>query len=858
MRLSSGKGFAAAAGRAQSARGLVAQASMSACFYENRSRERRVTTLTLRKTRVGLFSRGFVSIVLATAMYQPWAMGQSPMNVTAYRDQETGDVVMANDLIRLHFHHGRPRFGTFPDGYTGYTLEAKDGDKWLSAASAPCFTAGAYATYWGRDFLDYALPKECVIDKHPDAATATFTQDLELGDWVAWRLTFSFTLTAQRPVVDVVYQAEVLRGRELLLFWGPRIHVGEGSFGADKDEALFPGLEHLQGQEQSSDIWSLAPDLKLNYAPHPAKITIPLMAVRKGHFVVGMMWNPNQKWYKDMTCPTAVFASPNWIERKENHLMGLFVPTIPDNVAENSLRAYRPVTIEEGGLITISAKLFAAFAADVVDAIDLYLAEYGGLPEVAPRPMDDRAALELLVRGLVDCWSPEARGWPWTIAAPPIPHAKTLSTLLNAKPLLNDAALSRKVEEMTAAALKKQPILDLDLALRLGGVEKILDDWTLRAGRMVQEQHVDGSWGASPGPIGEEGLAVWNAPPDPGYIGLEGERSQGITAAALAWLTSYVLITHDAGVFRACVHGFEDLDQYIVPYCFYSEECPRAVSLHGSQAGLRACLNAYRVTNDRKWLDKAVFWAKSGMQFIYLWSLPPRETKTGHIHSNNPALLAGSDLYTDTVRAPMLYASLYGYGSSQFQHHWFGLPVQWIGLAFADDIWDLARHDQSLDWLRVADGLCNSCLWMTFDKAPYMGFYPDAFSLITWAPSGPAITPANLLRTFLRCKYDMDDERTVIVREEDRSFHLTAAARIGDEAVRDGVLSFTLDDPGWTHCRAIVTDLPEDALICVDDSELARVQALEESEEGWVRSANKLVILKVRQGSAPRRVTIKL
>ena len=33
------------------------------------------------------------------------------------------------------------------------------------------------------------------------------------------------------------------------------------------------------------------------FAPTPAKITIPLMCIVQGGRMVGLMWNPMQKWY---------------------------------------------------------------------------------------------------------------------------------------------------------------------------------------------------------------------------------------------------------------------------------------------------------------------------------------------------------------------------------------------------------------------------------------------------------------------------------------------------------------------------------------------------------------------------------
>ena len=83
------------------------------------------------------------------------------------------------------------------------------------------------------------------------------------------------------------------------------------------------------------------------------------MCIVQGGRMVGLMWDPMQKWYGSETCPSAVFASPNWIESKSDHLLGLYVPSIPQIAAENSLRAHTPAIIEAGQAVTISCRIFA-------------------------------------------------------------------------------------------------------------------------------------------------------------------------------------------------------------------------------------------------------------------------------------------------------------------------------------------------------------------------------------------------------------------------------------------------------------------------------------------------------------------
>jgi len=68
----------------------------------------------------------------------------------------------------------------------------------------------------------------------------------------------------------------------------------------------------------------------------------------EGRAIVGLMWNPLQKWDGRRTRPAAVFASPNFVEARRNHLLGLFLPSIPDFVRANTLLAKNPYPMRRG------------------------------------------------------------------------------------------------------------------------------------------------------------------------------------------------------------------------------------------------------------------------------------------------------------------------------------------------------------------------------------------------------------------------------------------------------------------------------------------------------------------------------
>lgn len=141
----------------------------------------------------------------------------------------------------------------------------------------------------------------------------------------------------------------------------------------------------------------------------------------------------------------------------------------------------------------------------------------------------------------------------------------------------------------------------------------------------------------------------------------------------------------------------------------------------------------------------------------------------------------------------MRYGALYGYGSSQFMHPWFGILVHWIGLTYAQDLQALSEFDQSRPWKRIIEGLLGCALAQTYDQPPYIGYLPDAFNLETWQPSGPALSPRLLLlEALLAGVYGQScGASTVILRQGKARCHLTSAAHIGEPEWTGDTLRFT-------------------------------------------------------------------
>ena len=467
----------------------------------------------------------------------------------------------------------------------------------------------------------------------------------------------------------------------------------------------------------------------------------------------------------------------------------------------------------------------------------------------------------MVVKALTgDAWDGKANGWPsdYDGNAAHAPWLQTSLLLAETGPLLKDAELAKKATELGKAVIARHPERPLALALRLGGLAGALRSEKATADRRIKAQGPDGSWAYAPTATAEGGLSGLNAPPEPGVIAPEGFKSQGITAGELAPIFEYVKITGDEAAFRACLKGLDHLDTYAIPFPYRQPECPPSPSLHGSYLALRCYLIAYEITGDRRYLEKAVYWAKTGLPFIYLWSLPAREVTSGYIHCAKKLYIEGGKLYQDTTRDPMLYGGLYGYGSTQFSHHWYGIIVHWIPLVYARDLVELARYDHTLPWERVADGILTSGLWQAYDQPPYAGFLPDAFSLDSWTPSGPAFSPGTILENLLKIQYAREwGPQSVIVRDGERRCHVTSAARVEQAKLASGNLSFSLNDPAWPQARAIVAGLGTPAAVLADGQPLPKVDELESKEEAWSSGPLSLLLVKVKSGDHARHIELR-
>jgi hypothetical protein len=94
------------------------------------------------------------------------------------------------------------------------------------------------------------------------------------------------------------------------------------------------------------------------------------MGVQQGSLCVGLLWDVHQLWDGENDRMSAVFASPDWFEDHNSHLMGVFVPSVPKWVKENERTAdpETPYELPAGRELLIRGRIVASTSAR--DAIE--------------------------------------------------------------------------------------------------------------------------------------------------------------------------------------------------------------------------------------------------------------------------------------------------------------------------------------------------------------------------------------------------------------------------------------------------------------------------------------------------------
>ncbi len=464
---------------------------------------------------------------------------------------------------------------------------------------------------------------------------------------------------------------------------GPALYLGVGQGSHGRTWALFPGLEFLPPNEDSSSWLYAVPPHCWRWKPDPRKVTVPLMAADTGRAVVGLLWDELAAGM-----PQPYFGSPN---RREGQ----------------AATAMRLELAQERTEVLV----FCRPGGHVLDVVDEWMAHF----ELAPMPKTKRDLREEL---------------QW-LGEPVEPHR---------------TALSREVRGLVRAARKAAATQDADGGWRYAGPDDKVRDWLLRrvAAQLERARKV----------VGDERAFTLEA------YGRAGDTALGqcVFFGRLETMARAALLSGRPELVEAVLRGLEFCDRYFQrPEGAETWEIPlHAPDLLAAAHAVPPYLDAYEMTGDRRYLERAVYWARTGLPFIYLWAAPDRDH--------------------------MSYASIPVFGASYFVAPWFGRSVQFIGMHYARALMRLAEYDRSRPWLRIAEGITRRCITMqVFEDLPdpkKRFYYPDSWGQVDDSHTGPDIHPGDIKANCLILLGLNASAQTAVWQTARGRLHITVEGRV--------------------------------------------------------------------------------
>lgn len=583
-------------------------------------------------------------------------------------------------------------------------------------------------------------------------------------DGAQWTIRQTFT-PAQAGAIQVETRVESSQRRQVLYLPFLQLLAGLESFGTNKQQALFSGLEYLENEPSSSEA-----DLRgleaQRLVPDTTKITFPLMAIQALDQYIGLVWEPQAN-----LC--AAFDSPDRVFKSQGHLMGLIFPGSDGfNRQAGSLLPYAPVALLPGEPVILKAWLIGGRGQSVVPAVQHYVA-LRGLPPLPSPDLSRQAYYETAAHGWLDSGIRQTNHyrhafWPGFNPAPAADAALWMDWLSNSS---IHPELAARLREAARPALLEVPPAQWNQAavshvrypapaLLYGAVAENAAQARQRGQSLLSRFQGDGVVFYQPSPGGTDYGVTHTS-----------KEANGLAGAVVASLLEQAAFCGDPSLIDQSLRHLRGLNKFShsVPRGAQTWEIPlHTPDILASAHLVKAYVAGYELTADPLLLKEAIYWAWTGLPFVYL--SPP------------------------TPRPVGLYATIAVLGATGWVAPvWIGLPVQWCGLVYAESLWQLARYDESGPWRQLARGIAASGIqqtWPTSDAAR-QGLLPDSFVLRAQLRDGPAINPGTVLSQALHFYEDIPVYQMAAFHRAGWRVH--ASGRISPLAETSDGIRFTVE-----------------------------------------------------------------
>ncbi|NOR74343.1 MAG: hypothetical protein GQ525_04210 [Draconibacterium sp.] len=542
--------------------------------------------------------------------------------------------------------------------------------------------------------------------------------------------TVSITLTPNSPLVKLKYRLQSTGNYYARYIRGPWFKAGETSFGTEKEDAILPGVDWAINEEWTSGTDFFKDPWALRVAPHPNKVTMPVMAVSHNGDFVAISWNPNQvasRWFNYREhVQQPVFASPNFVDRKNNQLMGLMVPDASIEGHENEITAEIPLELKIGQEINFDAELWIG-KGNSVNAISDWVIRKG-----LPKPSEPKWTYEETLDKIANAYNTnfwhEGEGFGI--------HQRAEHKIRPNVP----GFLKRFVDENKSTKLAKE--LNKKIQWSEEKTKPTLkgnnNETLIKAGvNILSKQNEDGSFPFNPDMVGKDDFKVATSFIEP--MGLTGETALEITIRPAVRLLDIGRQTGDKRFLEGAKKAIDFCLNMQRPEAGDYWETPlHAANLLAAGHAANANYLAFEEFGDEKYKEKAIYWMRTLFAFTHLW-----EPKNIPMLYNTKPVLSSSDWY---------FAN------------WVRDHVQWEVLAVFAESAKLNIHwkhiDPEIDWLSFQKGITNAAIrWINvhtdknwfphnlpeskerYNKGEYDYCFPDTHNSTTGNYGGMMIMP---------------------------------------------------------------------------------------------------------------------
>lgn len=561
-------------------------------------------------------------------------------------------------------------------------------------------------------------------------------------DCIVGRVTL--TLRKDAPVLTVKHELEAKQNLYVKYLRGTWLKVGEGSFGTEKDDAILPGVEWLSGKEWSSGSdWFREPWYN-KYAPMPNKVAIPCMTLSHEGDAIGLSWDPVKwatRWFnyrKHFAQP--VFAVPDFVERMNNSLFGLMVPSATNDHDENQIYADPPLEMHYGQMVRFDSEIFLC-KGNSLDALCEWIKRHGmtALPEnINTRDYFNNVLDKIAGHYASNLWKDEAG-----FGNDQQGYGKGVPAFLRRYIKEHDGAFAGKIADVVGVLKKRITWCDEQTAAAETKKAITTEDKIERAYKLISWQREDGAYTFEPDGRhkSKDDFVVARDFAEP--MGQAGDTALSMCVSAALELLDTVKVLPEGKDRAAIMNSAEKALEFCMDMTRpeggdYWETPLHAPNLLAAGQAAVAFYEGYRCLSREDFREKAVYWIRSVIPFTHLWE--PENIPM--LYNTKPCLCSSDWYFANWVRDHVQWEVLQVFNMS------CGRGINW------------AKEDPEIDWNMFHKGVTSAAArwmvdhrkenWMPHNKpetyAMYMrgnfdGCFPDTFNCTTGNYGGMVITP---------------------------------------------------------------------------------------------------------------------